>query len=336
MKGYRHLTQGQRYIIEAMLKRQRSYREIGEAIGVSASTISREIRRNGRTDGGYTGKGAHSNARTRWPNRWDCKRKIEGWLKEAIVRGLELRWSPRLISGRLKLEGKQSVSHETIYRWIWWNKAYGANIHTALRFKGRRKRRRYGSLKRFDPRYSNRRSIEERPKEADERKEIGHWERDLIEGANHKHAILSFIERKSRYVTLSKIGSKCPKEVDDKSIKIIETHRSKFNTLTNDNGFEFMNHEELSKKTKVPIYFTHPYSSWERGSIENINGLVRQFLPKGTDFKAVSAEDVKQIESILNQRPKIILKYRTPFEIFFGVKQKLFSEKKNLEIALRC
>lgn len=328
MKGYSHLTQVHRCIIEWGVRKGKTQTELAELCGVHKSTISRELKRNTSTKSGiYNALGAESNALSRKTGWADYVRKIEGSLEEAIIQKLSQRWSPEQISGRLKEEGKQGVCPETIYRWV-----YRAVVRQDLkqvlrRFRsrqrrGRRRQNRYLSIER-------RKYIHQRPQFIEKRQHIGHWERDLLLGQQSGQSLLTMVERKSRYTLLGKVGSRRCDQVNDLTARIInENQNLKFITMTNDNGGEFGQPAKLEAKAGLLVYFNEPHSPWQRGSIENLNGLLRQYFPKRINMNQVTDQEIKFAQDALNHRPRKSLGYKTPHEVMFGIKEKLFKSRK--------
>jgi IS30 family transposase len=320
MKRYYQLTQRQRFIIQDLFELGKNFTEIAKEVEVHRTTISREIKRNSNGKGGYRARGAHQSAKYRQTNIWDSPRKIDGVLEEVIIEKLRLCWSPEQISGRLKLEGKWSISHESIYQWIY---KIAPDFRKALRRKSRARRglkkRRRGLEKR------PRKYIEERPEEANIRSEFGHWERDLLEGRRSGPALLVMNDRKSRLTRIKRVFSHQSSEVSE-ATKSLLMNENKL-TITNDNGIEFGGYEKLEKQLGLPVYFCQPYTSWQRGTVENTNGLIRQFYPKHFDFKRISDEEITMLENNLNYRPRKTHGFRTPNEIHFSKKLKLIKER---------
>jgi len=314
MKPYTQLTQPQRYQISALMQAGHAQIEIAKLVGVHKSTISREIRRN-RGKRGYRAKQAQRKALER--QKAKSKRRITEREWESVERLIEEGWSPEQISARMKKERSLRVSHEWIYQYIYRNKQKGGNLYTYLRIQKKRKKR-YGS---YDSRgrIPNRVSIEKRPEIANKRERIGDWEVDTIIGKGHQMAIVSLLDRKSRYVRLSKVMKRSAELVENAIVDMLEPSIYPCFTITADNGKEFTNHESIASKLGAKIYFAHSYSSWERGSNENANGLVRQYIPKKREFSSVTDVELNCIENKLNFRPKKCLDYKTPFEVFFDV-----------------
>jgi len=224
-------------------------------------------------------------------------------------------WSPEQISGRLRAEGSLNISHETIYRYIRANTEAGGKLRTFLRRK-KKYRRCPGSLSSHAR--ANKKSIDERPGVVDEKCRIGDWEVDTVVGAGNKGAVLlTLVERYSKYTLIGKVDSKESYPTSRKIIDMLIKHRDKVLTITADNGTEFSGHVAVERKMGIDFYFAHPYCSWERGLNENTNGLLRQYLPKGSSFDEVSKHRLRHIMDHINNRPRKTLGFRTPREVFF-------------------
>ena len=209
------------------------------------------------------------------------------------------------------------MSHESIYQYIYWDNSCGGDLHTHLRCKKQR-RKRYDSYDRRG-KLSNQVSIDERPAVANECLREGDWELDTIIGKNHKQAIVSMNERVHRLIILCKVETKDAESVADAVTRTLKEKGLPVLTLTADNGREFGNHEAIAKELGAHFYFAHPYCSWERGANENGNGLVRQYFPKGSDFRKISDTDLRRVERKLNNRPRKCLDMKTPNEVAFGI-----------------
>lgn len=310
MKKYRRLTRADRITIQKRLEQKKNKSEIAEEIGVHRCTISREIRRHQNCYGKYKWLGAHRGALARRRSKLEYKRKIEGPLEDLVTEWISNELSPEQVSQRLKLENAQwAVSHETIYRWIY-NIARDLIPH--LRWGRRSRRKRTGKQRRslMDP---NRKMIGQRPKAANTRDGVGHWERDLIIGTKSGPALLVVQDRKTRFTIIKKVRNKATEVVNAATVQALQGH--KVLTCTNDNGIEFTEYKSLEKNLNAEIYFCQPYSSWERGTVENTNGLIRQYFPKRTDFQNVPDEYIKLAEERINNRPKKVLGFRTPKEV---------------------
>jgi len=312
MANYTQLTREQRYQIKALLKMEHSQTQIAKVVGVHKSTISREIRRNvgGR---GYRPKQAHERALYRRQGKAKLTISVETW--QMIENRLRFDCSPEQITGWLKDESLPRVSHETIYRYVYTNKHAGGNLYKHLRcLKTRRKR-----IGIYDRRgkIPGRRGIETRPKDVEKRERLGDWEVDTIIGKGHQGAVVTLCERKSRLLLLRKVDHKSADLVAQAVIDLL-SWVGHVKTITSDNGKEFSEHQKISQTLNVDFYFAHPYSSWERGTNENTNGLIRQYLPKNRNLTTVTPKEEIEIMDHLNLRPRKCLGYKTPFEVFFG------------------
>lgn len=309
--SYRQLTQEKRYQIGAFLRIGMKMSEIARQIDVARSTVWREIKRNS-TPHRYNPSRAIRLARERHESK--RKRGIDSEIWAVADRLLRLGWSPEQITERLKVEGLQSVSHETIYRHIYQDKQEGGELYTFLRRRHTYRKRihKYCSRKGWD----TRRPISERPMVVDERSRIGDWEADTIIGRERKGGILSLVERRSRYCLLKKVQTKSAQTVAEAVCSSLMPVKDKVLTITSDNGIEFMRHQTIAKSLDTDFFFADPYSSWQRGTNENTNGLVRQYFPKRTDFTNLSDSDVHLVANRLNNRPRKVLAFRTPNEVF--------------------
>lgn len=306
--SYKQLTQEQRYQIYALKQAEQQSKRIAEIVGVHASTISRELKRN-RGKKGYRPKQANQKAQER---KHGAKKRIgvETW--EYVERKLKKEWSPGQVSGRLKSHHSIKISHEWIYQYILSDKAVGGSLYRHLRCQ-KRNRKRYGSNERRGS-LPNCRSIDERPIIVEERSRIGDWESDTIIGKGHKQAIVTIVDRKSRLLLMRKVEKRTAEKVGEATITMLSTKNCK--TLTSDNGKEFASHELVSKALKVDYYFAHPFSAWERGTNENTNGLIRQYFPKHSAFTTITHEEVKAVMEKLNNRPRKCLGFKTPNEVY--------------------
>ena len=308
--GYTQLTQEQRYQIYALLKIGQKQAQIAKAVDVNKSTISRELRRN-RGQRSYRPKQAHQMALSRKKKN---KLRIvpETWAQ--IEEKLRLDWSPEQISGWLKKNTEVQVSHEWIYQYVYADKRAGGDLHQHLRCQKKR-RKRYGSYDRRG-KIPNKKSIEERPEVVERRTRLGDWEMDTIIGKGHRGAVVTLTDRKSRFTLLGQVDQKKADLVAATVISLLQAvpHRE---TVTSDNGKEFADHQRMSQSLECDIYFAHPYASWERGTNEITNGLIRQYLPKGRDLTTVKAQETLMIMDRLNHRPRKCLEFKTPYEVFF-------------------
>lgn len=307
--SYQQLTEGKRYQISALLAQGCSPAAIATVVDVHRSTVYREMKRNSH-DGVYEPEEAHARA---------CARRVGARkyrVPEQTVMYVELtlswHWSPEQISGVGKLIG-MPVSHEWIYRHVAADKARGGKLYKVLR-QGHKRYRRGSNSKRSvipDPR-----SIDERPSIVDTRERFGDWEVDTVLGKHGSGALVTLAERKSRLYLVRKVEAKRATDVRDAIIDMLQPYAAHVHTITADNGSEFVEHKAIAEALNTEVYFAHPYSSWERGLNENFNGLLRQYIPKGTDLRTITDEDVRQAEKQLNLRPRKCLGFRQPEVVF--------------------
>ena len=327
--AYKHLTEDERYQIDDLLREGYSQRKIAQQLGRATSTLSRELQRN-KGQRGWRPRQAQSKAVERLVMRGSAnapKVSTAAW-EYAQHHLLHEQWSPEQIAGRLKCEGKDTISHETIYQRILEDKNSGGTLYVHLRCKKKRKKR-YGSSKSSRGAIPNRIDIEMRPAIVESRSRIGDWEGDTIIGAHDGGAVIaSMVERKSRFTCLSKAKNKTTAAVIGSINRRMAPIASLVSTITLDNGREFCQHEMLSIILNADVYFAKPYHSWERGLNENTNGLVRQYFPKRIPFDRISDDELQHIEDKINNRPRKCLGYKTPFEV-------LSKSLKNRCVALR-
>ncbi len=319
-KKYKRLTLKERVVIETLLQENKTKSYISKTLNRSRSTITREINKWGgdykATLSDWCAKEDYLNKRNR------DKINTYNLLKIFVYRGLLSGWSPEQISGRLKLnypnDSIMSISYEAIYTHIYAHRQASLNrkLIALLPYKKSQRRRANAKSKR-GVKIKDQTSIDDRPKHIEKREEIGHWEGDLVVGKAQKSAIGTLVERKARYTFIVKLKNRKSATVRKGFAKEFNQIDSLFTkSLTYDNGMEMAEHKKFSNHTKMPVYFAHPYSSWERGTNENTNGLIRRFFPKGTNFNQVSEKQLKIVQEKLNNRPRKILGYRTPKEIF--------------------
>jgi IS30 family transposase len=294
-----------------MLKIGQNQTEIAETIGKHKSTISREVRRN-RGQRGYRPKQAQQMSLDR---RKKAKPRIQESTWALIESKLQEDWSPEQIADWLKRNTDIQVSHERIYQYILADKRTGGRLYKHLRCQKKR-RKRYGGYDRRG-KLPNRRSIEERPEIVDQRQRIGDWEVDTMIGKGHRQAIVTLTERKSRFSLLRKVKRRKAKLVSAAVIDLLQPVADRSHTITADNGKEFADHERIAHELEISFFFAHPYAAWERGANENMNGLVRQYIPKNRDLSSVTDEELLQIMNKLNHRPRKCLDFKTPFQVFF-------------------
>ena len=313
---YTHLTQQERYRIEAAIEHNQTFRQMSVAMGRSSSSLSREVARNG-TRTGYCAAAAqtradarmvgNTRARTIASNTWDHVRHY-----------LQCDLSPQQACERLKAECAQTISHERIYQYIYADKAKAGTVHLRLRCQKVR-RKRYASGRERRGVLKNRVGIEQRPAVVQQRTRIGDIEGDTMIGKDGQGVLLTLVDRKSRYTFARCLPSKHAQPVAQAVIDLLRQHKAHCHTLTFDNGKEFADHAFMAHCLEVDVYFAQPYCSWQRGTNENTNGLLRQYFPKSTDFRKVTQSQVDQALYRLNHRPRKCLGYKTPHEAFFDL-----------------
>jgi IS30 family transposase len=310
--SYTQLTQEQRYQIYALLKMGHNRTEIAAVIEMHKATISRELGRNSGLRG-YRPKKAHHKALSR---RNHSRARIMPEIWEMIEAKLRLEWSPEQVSGWFQRRHAIQVSHEWIYQHILVDKQAGGELYCYLRCQKKR-RKTYGSYDRRG-KLPNRVSIEERPLIVEQRQRIGDWEVDTIVGKGHHQGIVTLIERKSRFALLSKVEQRTADQVSQAMIDLLLPVSDRLHTITADNGKEFAEHERVAHELQVDFFFAHPNAAWERGANENMNGLVRQYIPKKRNFASITNVELIQIMKRLNYRPRKCLDFMSPFEVFFN------------------
>ncbi len=314
MKSYTQLTQEQRYQIYALKKAGLNQTETAMIIGVNKGTISRELKRNSGLRG-YRPQQAHSLMLGRRANKSTSRIGVNAWRR--VEQLLREEWSPEQISGWILEETRETISHEWIYQYVLEDKAQGGDLYRYLRCQRQRKKR-YGAYN-TRGQLTNRNSIDERPSIVDSRSRYGDWELDTIIGKGHKQAIVSLTERKSKLSLIAKVPRKTADLVSKAIIGLLSPIADRVHTMTSDNGKEFAQHETMAKALDADFYFAHPYASWERGLNENTNGLIRQYFPKDCDFTTITAQQIKHVMNKLNNRPRKLLGFKTPNQVFFGI-----------------
>ena len=312
---YRQLTPEERYMLAALRRQGLNQSQIARSLGRHRSTVCREVGRNStRADGHYR----PFTAQERTNGRRSRSRRNQRFSAEDFARVEELlcrQWSPEQVAGYLRRTGQLSISHETIYRHVWRDKKRGGTLYTHLRGARKRRRKRYGA---YDSRgrLAGKRMISERPPEVESRERVGHWEADTVMGAGSKDCVVTLVERKTGLVLIGKLKDRTAGSLSRRVIRLVRRHGGAFETMTADNGTEFHNYVRVERRTGVVFYFARPYHSWERGSNENANGLVRQYLPKGMSMAGLSQQQCNAIAGKLNTRPRKRLGFRTPLECF--------------------
>ncbi len=311
---YRQITFAERYTLGVLRRDGLSPAAIARTLGRHRSTILREVQRNcAHSDGTYRPPLADWYARSR-RSRSRRNRQVSGADLQRIRTLLTEHWSPEQVAGRLRLEGRLQISHETIYRYIWADKAAGGMLYTHLRGARKQRRKRYG---RYDSRgrVAGKRPITARPAVVDARRQLGHWEADTVVGPG-RPCILSLVERKTGYVVIGQLHARTTAAVNRRATELIRAQRHPVRTITADNGTEFHDYPAIERATGTRFYFATPHHAWERGTNENTNGLIRQYLPKRRSMATLTQEDCDRIAAQLNRRPRKRLGYRTPEECY--------------------
>jgi len=302
--SYKQLTRIQRYQIYALLKTEQNQSTVAKVLNVHRSTISRELRRN-KGQRGYRPAQAQSIAKKR---QYKHRSKITQADWAIVETKLREDLSPEQASNWVKEHNNIEISIEWIYQYIWHDKRCKGMLYKHLRRK-KKYRKRSGNRDNRG-KIPNRIGIEERPEIVDRRERIGDWEADTIIGKGKKGAIVTLVDRKSRYLRMGLVSQRTKEAVKKMIISLLAD--LPVHTITCDNGKEFASHEQIAKALGAKIYFAHPYSSWERGTNENTNGLIRQYIPKDTKFSALTHEDIEFTENRLNTRPRKCLSFTSP------------------------
>ena len=319
MKKYSHLSNEERYFIHVSLREGKTQKEIAQSLNRDPSTISREIRRGmwPRSiiycyDWGVQFHRWRKQARNRKrPSKLTAEIAvmIEALLKEFL--------SPQQISNYLKIHHEISISHETIYQYIFSDSQRKKEFRPYFRQLHKNRRKKYGSGARASN-IPNRVSITERPAIVENKQRIGDWECDTVIGSDRKSVLVTLVERKTLFTVSKKLPRKTALAVSQAIITMLKPYKDLVHTLTFDNGSEFTKHERIAKALEAETYFAHPYASWERGLNENTNGLLRQYFPKKTDFRTINWREIKYRVHQLNNRPRKTIGYRSPSELFLG------------------
>jgi len=311
--AYRRVTAEERELIYRWLREGEAQNEIARRLGRNQGSISREIARNTGLKG-YRPKQAHEKAQVQ-AKRAGPRRFTEEVRAEAEAR-IEEGWTPAIISGRARLEGRPWVCAETIYQHVYADAKAGGTLWKSLpRAKRKRRRRCPRQDSRGRGQIPNQRRIDTRPAEVETRQTVGHWEGDLINGANGTGNLATLVERKSRFTLVDRTDSKEAEEVALKIGALFKTLPPRARrSVTLDNGKEFARHEEIAKDAALDVFFAHPYHSWERGTNENTNGLIRRLYPKKSSFAGIGRAEIRRIDTFLNDRPRKCLGWSTPRE----------------------
>jgi transposase, IS30 family len=311
---YRQLTSEERYMLAALRRQGLNQSQIARSLGRHRSTVCRELRRNStRADGRYRAFTAQerANGRRSRSRRHSRFTAADFALVDELLRR---QWSPEQVAGYLRRQGRLAISHETIYRHVWRDKRQGRLLYTHLRGARKRRRKRYGA---YDSRgrLAGKRIISGRPAEVESRARVGHREADTVAGAGTKDCVLTLAERRTGLVLIGKLADGTAGSLSRRAVSLIR-RAGRVETVTADNGTQFHGYERVERLTGAAFYFARPYHSWERGSNENANGLLRQYLPKGMSMAGLSQHQCNAIARKLNTRPRKRLGFRTPLECF--------------------
>jgi len=313
--SYHQLTSGERYMLSALRRQGLHQAAIARQLGRHRSTIGRELQRNGsRWDGCYrpsvaiertSGRRSRSRRNQRF-TRTDLRR-VDALLRQ--------QWSPEQVSGYLRRHRLLSISHETIYRHVWRDRRHGGTLYQQLRGARKQRRKRYGA---YDSRgrLAGKRPITDRPPIVERRGRLGDWEIDTVMGTGSPHCLVTLVERKTGYLLLGKLEARTQAHLSCQTIRLARAYAARSHTVTADNGTEFHDYASIERALGVRFYFATPHHAWERGTSENTNGLVRQYVPKGTSMADLTQPDCAAIAAALNTRPRKRLDYKTPQECF--------------------
>ena len=316
----KHLSEGQRYQISALIRAHHTKSEIAGIVGVHKSTITRELKRNSYMGTKnyypeYAQRKADQRRRICSHNyKKTVPRLVFDTARKFIV---EEQYSPEQVVGYCRLHGIRMCSHETLYKWIWADKRRGGTLYKSLRRYGKKYKKR-GAVNNSRGLIPNAVDISERPTIVDERSRFGDFEVDTIIGSTQRQHILTIVERKVGLLFMARLKRPTAQEAADKLIRILSplAKEGYVKTITSDNGKQFAHHEKVASNLGTHFYFARPYHSWERGTNENTNGLIRQYIPKGRNFDDYSDDELNEIQSRLNSRPRKRLGYSTPIELF--------------------
>ena len=313
-KNYSHFDHKERTLIYWWRKEHLSLRDMARRLRRSHTSISRELKRNRWCGKEYFPRGAHLLAGYRLQDRAHRERLKSQPVRAYVQQKLPLGWTPELIAGRLKLQGElPTVCHESIYQYIY---CVAPDLIACLpRHHSKRKPKR--PYRKAGERITNRKGLECRPKAATTRRECGHWEADMIVAGDRQHGLNVLVERKSRLTHISVLENKTAAATKQVLLRRLKRYPAALTqSITYDNGSENALHEEINAALGTQSFFCAPYHSWEKGSVEQVNGLIRRFLPKGTNFQELRRGEINCIEKLLNHRPRKCLQYRTPYEVF--------------------
>jgi IS30 family transposase len=315
---YKHLTQIQRYKIDALFKANHTQAFIAKQLGINKSTISREIKRNSKKPGKYSAVRAQIYANERKERFCKNRRftsKMQKFIREKLSKE---QWSPEQIHGYCKVNDIPMVSHERIYQFIYQDKAEGGMLYKHLRVASKKYRKRYGSSNYHRHLIKDRIFIDHRPEVINAKQRYGDWEIDTIIGKGNKGAIVTVVEIKSAFLLMAKLNGKKPRDLAKAVVRLLAPYKEKVLSITADNGTEFADHKYITQKLKTDFFSAHPYSSWERGLNEYTNRLIRQYIPKKTDFKNYNEQYINMVNMKINSRPRKKLGYKTPIKVLLA------------------
>ena len=315
--AYRQLSTEERYQIAALRREGLSSRQIARALTRHPSTIAREVKRNAAPyDGAY--RPSYAKEMTSGRRRRSRRNARYGPRHFAPIAALlAQRWSPEQIVGRFRLEGRPVMSHETIYTWVWRDRENGGSWWRHLRGSRKQRRKRYG---RYDSRgrLAGKRLIQDRPQIVAQRRRFGDWEADTVHGRG-KPCIATAVERRSGLVRIGPLPRPTVEHTNARLIALLSHEPHRVRTITSDNGVEFHGYKQLERALEATVYFATPHHAWERGTNENTNGLIRQYLPKGSSLAGLTQERCNEIAAALNHRPRKRLGFRSPHEVYHAL-----------------
>ena len=315
--NYEHIDNEERYAIAAMRGQYIKVAEIARRVGRHRSTIYRELKRNASThDGNYRASHACQKASGRQKRSKRNMRYKEGDFRHA-ERLLRADSSPEQVVGRMRLEGRPVMSHETLYKWIWRDKMAGGTLWQHLRGARKQRRKRYAA---YDSRgrLAGKKMIGDRPAVVERRSRIGDWEIDTVHGTT-KAGVVTIVERRSGLVRIGKLKRITKEQTEKRTIRLLSSDEARVKTITADNGAEFHGYRRIERALNTSVYFALPHHAWERGTNENTNGLIRQYLPKGTPLDDLTQSSCTRIAKTLNNRPRKRLGFKTPNEVFYDL-----------------
>ena len=313
--NYEHIESEERFAIAAMRGQYIKVSEIAKRLGRHRSTIYRELERNASAhDGNYRATHACQKASGR-QKRSKRNMRYQAADFRPVERLIRLDLSPEQVVGRLQIEGLPVMSHETVYKWIWMDKRNGGNMWQHLRGARKQRRKRYAA---YDSRgrLAGKKMIGERPAVVERRSRIGDWEIDTVHGTT-KAGVVTIVERRSGLVRIGKLQRITKAQTEKRTIRLLLSDKDRVKTITADNGAEFHGYPRLERALETSVYFAQPHHAWERGTNENTNGLIRQYLPKGTPLDDLAQSTCSQIARKLNNRPRKRLGFKTPNEIYY-------------------